>query len=244
MKKFIIALLVIFGVFAAFAVLYYRSITESPKYDAPKYAIAESLKGIGCIRLGETRKEVAAALDSCYLAYRPYLKKHYNSIDFVTVERNKMLEYVDPWSTDTPDTYNKDYRRYYATVIISEQLATDKVELYFWRDTLQKIKIGNNNTRAKDIAEAMIWKYGKGEGYYRKTSNEEDQLHKWGNDRCVATYHGKIEYTLNREGLANGVRSWYHSIEITLNDTHMQRRINKYLHEADSLWTADSYGGI
>ena len=244
MKKFIIALLVIFGVFAAFAVLYYRSITESPKYDAPKYAIAESLKGIGCIRLGETRKEVAAALDSCYLAYQPYLKKHYNSIDFVTVERNKMLEYVGPWSTDTPDTYNKDYRRYYATVIISEQLATDKVELYFWRDTLQKIRIGNNNTKSKDIAEAMIWKYGKGEGYYKKTSNEEDQLHKWGNDRCVATYHGKTEYTLNREGLANGIRSWYHSIEITLNDTDMQRRINKYLHEADSLWTADTYSGI
>lgn len=244
MKKFIIILLVIFGVFAVFTALYFRSTIEATKHNVPKYAVVESLKGIGCIRLGETKTQVAAALDSCYLEYRPYLKQHYNRIDYVTIKRNDMLKYVGPWSTDTPDTHNKDYRRYHATLIVSDQLAIDRVELYFWRDTLQKIRIGNNNTKAKDIAEAMIWKYGKGEGYYRKTSNEEDQLHKWGNDRCVATYHGKIEYTLNREGLANGVRSWYHSIEIMLNDTLMQRRINKYLHEADSLWTADSYGGI
>ena len=243
MKKFIIALLVIFGVFAAFAVLYYRSITESPKYDAPEYAIAESLKGIGCIRLGETRKEVAAALDSCYLAYRPYLKKHYNNIDFVTVERNKMLKYVGPWSTDTPDTYNKEYRRYHATLIISEQLALDNINLYFWRDTLQKIRIGND-LRAKDIAEAMIWKYGKGQGHYKKTATEEDQLHKWGNDKCVAVYQGNIKYTLNGQGLANGVSSWYQVIEMALNDYKMQQRIDEYLHQADSLWNASTYGGI
>ena len=243
MKRVIIAILIIFGVVVAFMALHFREPVSPSEPEALEYKITESLKGIGCIRLGESAKEVAAALDSCYMEYKPYLKSHANRIDYVSIQRNAMLKYVGPWSTDTPDTYNKDYRRYYATVIISEQLATDNVELYFWRDTLQKIRIGNNNTKAKDIAEAMIWKYGKGEGYYRKTSNEEDHLHKWGNDRCVATYHGKIEYTLNREGLANGVRSWYHSIEIMLNDTHMQRRINKYLHEADSLWTADSYGG-
>ena len=240
MKRISIALLI----FLIFTACQSRRSMSSAEPKAPEYKITESLKGIGCIRLGESAKEVAAALDSCYMEYKPYLTSHNNSIDYVSIKRKAMLEYVGPWSTDTPDTYNKDYRRYYATVIISEQLAADKVELYFWRDTLQKIRIGNNNTRAKDIAEAMIWKYGKGEGYYKKTSNEEDQLHKWGNDRCVATYHGKTEYTLNREGLANGIRSWYHSIEITLNDTDMQRRINKYLHEADSLWTADTYNGI
>lgn len=242
-KKFIITLLVIFGVFAAFTALYFHSTIEATKHSVPKYAVVESLKGIGCIRLGETKTQVAAALDSCYLEYRPYLKQHYNRIDYVTIKRNDMLKYVGPWSTDTPDTHNKDYRRYHATLIVSDQLAIDRVELYFWRDTLQKIRIGND-WKVKEIAEAMIWKYGKGEGHYKKTATEEDQLHKWGNDKCVAAYQGNIKYLPNSQGLVSDILSWYHVIEILLNDINMQARINEYLHEADSLWKATSYGGI
>lgn len=243
MKQVIITAVFIITAALVFGLLFYKCDTSINTAAEPDYAIVANLNGLGCIRLGETHDQVAAALDSCYIAYRK-LRSSYDMIDHARVKRDNMLKYVGPQYGDTPDKYNKDYRRYHATLIISEELAANQVELYFWRDTLQKIVLNNGITNTRDFAEAMIWKYGSGKGYHNKKAGIESQLHKWGSDRCVATYQGKTEYILNSEGLANGVRSWYHFIEIKLNDTDMQRRIDAYLHEADSLWAADTYGGI
>lgn len=204
------------------------------------YAVVPDLAGIGCLRIGETRQKISESLDSCYLAYRPFLRSHGSCIDYVTVSRNKMLQRAEiPF--DIPDKYNKNYHRYSATLIISEELAVADVELYFWKDTLHAIKLGNAIAGTRDVAEAMIWKYGKGKGYYKKTSTTENQLHKWGNDKCIARYKSDVTYTLGSNGLVNGVKSWFHEIHIVKNDIRMQQRIDKYMHEADSLWHAGAY---
>lgn len=196
------------------------------------------------MQIGDSREDVAKALDSCYLAYQSYLQNHLQSIDHTTITRGCMLRYAGPSSTDTPDQFNKDYRRYYATLIISEELATDKVELYFWRDTLHKIHVSNSDSKTRDIAKAMIYRYGDGEGFYNKTADRENQRHIWGNDRVIAQYKGDIRYCLNNSGIVSSIDRMFQDITITLNNPDMSRRIDEYLHEADSLWRQSKYNGI
>lgn len=207
------------------------------------YAYAEELDGIGCLRLGDSYKDVKAALDSNYLNYRDVIRKNHGSINFVDINRNKMIYYKGPSPIETPDKYNTDYKKYEATLIISEELAVKEVELYFWHDTLHKISF-LNRIGTDEVAEALIYKYGEGAGPKKKTGSRTEEVHIWGNDLCVATYVGNITYSLNSQGLASGVQSWFHRIDITLSEERMNNEITRYLEHADSLYQASKYNGI
>ena len=172
------------------------------------------------------------------------IKKNFNSIDYVTIKRNEMLMRVEPLSYKAPSSYTPNHAEYEVTLIFSEDLAVDGIKAYFWADTLYRIHIPNSITKSQEIGEGLIMKYGDGIGYYDKNSNTEDQLHRWGNDNCIATYRGKNTYNLNSQGLASGVASWFHEVEIIKNDLNLMQGIENYLHQADSLWQVDRYKGL
>lgn len=242
MKKSITCIIVIIGLIVT-AYLAIRPSDGGIIHQEPTYAYAEDLKGLGPIKMGSSLDEVTQVLDSNYLNYHDVIRKNGGSIDFVSVSRNKMLQYVGPSLIDTPDTYNTDYRRYRATLIISERLAVEDVELYFWHDTLHKITL-LNRIGTDEVGEGLIHKYGEGVGPKKKTSSRIEEVHRWGNDLCVATYVRDITYTLNSQCLASGVQSWFRRIDITLSDERMNKKIENYLNHADSLHHADRYSGI
>lgn len=239
MKKFIITAITI--VIVAFFIITLRGIYIMSKVsDQPAtYKYVENLNGIGCLKIGMTREEVKKALDSLYSAYSSHLKKNYNRIDYVTIKRTEMLKQVEPLSYKAPSSYVPNHTEYEVTLIFSEDFATDRVKAYFWNDTLYRIHIPNSLTKAQEIGEGLITKYGSGIGYYDKNSNTEDQLHRWGNDYCLTTYRGKTTYNLNSQGLPSGVASWFHEVEITKNDLNLTQKIETYLHQADSLWQVE-----
>ena len=204
---------------------------------AVDYKQVDNLVGIGCIRIGESVAQVTAAIDSMYSQHKSMLNHEY-------IKKQDMINYVGPKTFDIPDKYNEYYRRYHATVVISETLIAEEVELFFWRDTLHMIKLSNSNPQTREVAQGMIWKYGNGEGYCEKSATKAKELHKWGNETCVATYKGETTYILNNDGLACGIDRWYHNIEIKLNDLNVDKRIDNYLHEADSLWHEGSYANL
>ena len=244
MKKLIIALIAL--VVILFAVISFRGmLTESSQTTSiPQYKFVENLNGIGCLRIGMTSSEAKKVLDSLYSAYSSYLKKNYNSIDYVRIKRNEMLKRVEPLSYKAPSSYTPNHTEYEVTLIFSEDFAVERVKAYFWSDTLYRIHVPNSVIQANEIGEGLITKYGDGIGYYDKNINIEDQLHRWGNDHCIVTYRGKTTYNLNSQGLASGVASWYHEVEIIKNDLDLTQKIENYLHQADSLWQVDRYKNI
>lgn len=247
MKKLIIAIIIIITlVTILFAVISFRGILMEPTPTTvkPSYKVVENLNGIGCLKIGMTTSEVKKALDSLYSAYGWYLKKNFNSIDFVTIKRNEMLKRVEPLSYEAPSSYTPNHIEYEVILIFSEDLAADRIKAYFYADTLYRIHIPNTISKAQEIGEGLITKYGEGIGYHDKNSNTEAQLHRWGNDDCLATYRGETTYNLNSQGLASGVASWFHEVEIIKNDLHLTKKIENYLHHADSLWQADRYKNL
>lgn len=214
-----------------------------PANQTLSYTFAEGLNGLGCIKLGSSVDKVKQSLDSNYLNYRDVISRNRGSIDGVKISRNTMLQYKGPSSIDTPDKYNTDYRRYHATIILSEDLAVGNVELYFWRDTLHRISL-LNHPGTDDIGEAMIYRYGEGVGHKLKTASRTEQEHNWGNDLCTATYIGYITYRLNSQGIASGIDRWFHRIDITLRNERMNYDIKQYLERADSLYRNDRYKNI
>ena len=238
MKKLIITAITI--LIAVFAFITIRGWFIIPKVSEPApYKYVENLNGIGCLTIGMTSSEAKKALDSVYSVYSNYLKKNFNRIDYVTIKRNEMLKKVEPLSYKAPSSYIPNHTEYEVTLIFSEDLATDRVKTYFWNDTLYRIHIPNSLSKAQEIGEGLIIKYGDGIGYYDKTSDTEDQLHRWGNDHCLATYRGKTTYNLNSQGLASGVASWFHEVEIIKNDLNFTQKIENYLQQADSLWQVE-----
>ncbi|MBQ2371584.1 MAG: hypothetical protein II289_00245 [Bacteroidales bacterium] len=201
------------------------------------YKEIPALKGIAYITLGKTFQDIKNAIDSSYAANKQLLKENY-------IDKSEMFTYEKPTYGDIPDKYNKDYLEYEAVIVISDELISEKAHLFFWKDTLQRIWFSNSDPASRKIGEAMVWKYGEGEGFRHKTNSEERQLHLWGNDYCIARYQGSTTYSIGSSGLANGIDRWFHEVEIKLNDTGMERRISAYLQEADSLWKADAYGDI
>lgn len=248
MKKFIIAVITI--VIVAFAIITLRGMYLAHKVNSqtssytPQYKYVENLNGIGCLQIGMTSSEANKALDSLYLAYSTYLRNNYNSIDYVSIKRNEMLKKVDPLSYKAPSSYTPNHTEYDVKLIFSEDFAIDRVRVYFWADTLYRIHIPNSITKAQEIGKGLITKYGEGIGYYNKTSDTEDQLHRWGNDNCLITYRGKTTYNLNSQGIASGVASWFHEVEIINNDLNLTKVIENYLHQADSLWQVDKYKNL
>lgn len=201
------------------------------------YKEIPALKGIAYITLGKTFQDIKNAIDSSYAANKQLLKENY-------IDKSEMLTYEKPTYGDIPDKYNKNYLEYEAVIVISDELISEKAHLFFWKDTLQRIWFSNSDPVSRKIGEAMVWKYGEGEGFYNKTTNDESQLHLWGNNYCIARYKGSTTYTIGSNGLANGIDRWFHEVEIKLNDSEMEKRISAYLHEADSLWKESSYGNI
>lgn len=243
MKKLIIAAIVL--IVAIAAVVSFRGMQMSSQIaPKPTYQVVEDLNGIGCLRIGMTSSEAKKVLDSLYSAYSSYLKKNYNSIDYVRIKRNEMLKLVEPLSYKAPSSYTPNHTEYEVTLIFSEDFAVERVKAYFWSDTLYRIHVPNSVIQANEIGEGLITKYGDGIGYYDKNSNTEDQVHRWGNDHCIATYRGKTTYNLNSQGLASGVASWFHEVEIIKNDLDLTQKIENYLHQADSLWQVDRYKNI
>lgn len=143
-----------------------------------------------------------------------------------------------------PENYTSDYCCYQATIVISEDLIVEKAMLFFWKDTLARIWINNSNVHAREVGNALIWKYGAGEGYCNKTSNKEDLQFLWGNDYCIAKYIGSTTYVIGENGLAKGISNSFQEVDVRLNDQAMQQRITNYLHKADSLWNVNRYNGI
>lgn len=243
MKKsiaFIIAIISI-GVIAYF--LINASVNITSINQGLTYTLVEELNGLGCIKLGESINNVRQSLDSNYLNYQDVIRKNRGRIKHVTISRNRMLQYKGPSTIDIPDKYNTDYCRYHATIIISEELAVENVELYFWRDTLHRISL-LNRIGTNEIGEAMIYKYGEGEGPKLKTASRSEESHNWGNDFCIASYISNITYQLNSQGLASGIESWFHRIDITLRDHSMNKEITRYLEQSDSLYRNDKYKNI
>lgn len=226
-----------------FAVIAFRGmLMESSQTTLkPSYKVVENLNGLGCLQIGMTTNEAKKSLDSLYSAYSRYLKKNFNSIDYVTIKRNEMFKRVEPLSYKAPSSYTPNHTEYEVILIFSEDLAVDRIKAYFYADTLYRIHIPNSSSKAREVGEGLITKYGEGIGYYDKSSNIEAQLHKWGNKNCLATYNGKTTYNLNSQGLASGVASWFHEVEIIKNDIYLTRTIENYLHQADSLWQVDRY---
>lgn len=228
MKKIIIGIVLIVGIIAIVLFLPGKEIQQM------KYKYTADIKGIGCLRLGESFSQVSAALDSSYLKWQEVLDQEY-------IRRTEMLKYAEPNSIEIPELYNADYRKYLATVVISKELIAENVTLYFWKDTLQRIWFSNNNHSTYDIGKALIWKYGEGEGYQSKTANRNEELHLWGNDLVVAKYESNITYKIDSDGFPKGVEKWFQEVDIRINNTGLDQRIVHYLRIADSLWTADTY---
>ena len=231
MKKIIIGIILIVSIIAIVLLQPEKEIQQI------KYKYTADIKGIGCLQLGESFSQVSAALDSSYLKRQKELVQKY-------IRRTEMLKYAEPNSIEIPERYNTDYRKYLATVIISEELIAENVILYFWRDTLQRIWFSNNNHSTRDIGKALIWKYGEGEGYQSKTANRNEELHLWGNDLCIAKYESNITYKIDNEGFLKGVERWFQEVDIRINNTELDQRIVNYLRIADSLWTADTYSDL
>lgn len=204
---------------------------------AIQYKLVPELDGLGCIRIGASFDEVSDSIDSSYTANREILsRKHIRRSEMF---RKDKLPYVR-----TPEKYTSDYSCYEATVFVSEDLVIEKADLFFWKDTLHRIWISNSNHCAKDVGEALIWKYGSGEGYYRKSSASENQMHLWGNEFCVAKYQGDITYVLGGNGMAKGVDKWFHEVDIRLNRHGIEDRISDYLHKADSIWKNEAFDDL
>lgn len=242
MKKSIAFIIAIISI-VVIAYFLINASVNIPANQTPSYTFAEGLNGLGCIKLGSSVDKVKQSLDSNYLNYRDVIRRNRGSIDYVKISRNTMLQYKGPSSIDTPDKYNTDYRRYHATIILSEELAVENVELYFWRDTLHRISL-LNHLGTDDIGEAMIYRYGEGAGHKLKTASRTEQEHNWGNDLCTATYIGNITYRLNSQGIASGIDRWFHRIDITLRNERMNYDIKQYLERADSLYRNDKYKNI
>lgn len=243
MKKFIVTFFTIVIVIFAFIMLrgmyLMNKVNSQPSSYIPKYKYVENLNGIGCLKIGMTSSEAGKALDSLYIAYSGYLKKNFNNIDYVKIKRNEMLKQVEPLSYKAPSSYTPNHTEYEVTLIISEDLAINEVKAYFWADTLYRIHIPNSLTKADEVGEGLITKYGDGVGYNKKTNDTKDQLHRWGNDNCLITYRGKTTYSLNNQGFPTGVASWFHEVEIIKNKPDLITKIENYLHKADSLWQSE-----
>ena len=243
MKKFIITffaiVIVIFAVIMLRGMFLMHKVNNLPSSYIPEYKYVENLNGIGCLEIGMTSSEAKKALDSLYGAYKSYLKNNFNSIDYVRIKKNEMLKQAEPLSYKAPLSYTPSHHTYEATLIFSEDFAIDKVQAYFWNDTLYRIHIPNSLTKADEVGEGLITKYGDGVGYNKKTNDTKDQLHRWGNDNCLITYRGKTTYSLNNQGFPTGVASWFHEVEIIKNKPDLITKIENYLHKADSLWQSE-----
>lgn len=240
MKRFVKKLMTVLAlVILAYIIIRCINHAEKPSIEQAPYKYVENLNGIGCLRIGMTISEAKKALDSLYLTYGDYLRKNYNSIDYVSIKRNEMLKQVEPLFYKAPSAYTPNHKEYEVTLIFSEDFAEDRIKAYFWADTLYRIHIPNSIIRAQDIGKGLLKKYGEGIGYYNKTRDTEDQLHRWGNDNVIATYRGETTYNLNSQGIASGVASWFHEVEIIKNDLELTEKIEDYLNQADSLWQVE-----
>ena len=209
---------------------------NSPATNA-EYKLTPELLGLGCIRLGSSFQEVSQSIDSSYMVNKTLLDSKY-------IRKSEMLENSKLMYSKIPQKYTSEYRCYQATLVISDDLIIENAQLYFWRDTLHRIWISNSNACAGDVGNALVWKYGTGEGYYSKTNNRESQQHLWGNDFCIANYKSDVSYIIGDNGLAKGVGKWFREVDIRLNNPSIEQRIANYLNRADSLWKADTYNGI
>lgn len=236
MKKLIITAITIVIVVSAIALFrgmfLMHKVNNQPSSYTPKYKYIENLNGLGCLKIGMTTSEVQKALDDMYLTYKDFLKKNYNSIDFVSIERNKMLNKLEPSSYKAPSAYIPNHTEYEVTLIFSENFAADRIQAYFWKDTLYRIYIPNYRPSTKEIGEGLIYKYGEGVGHSKKDGMYEDQLHRWGNEKCLVTYTGR---TIKH---SEGPRYFY-NIEVITQNHSLTDEIETYLDKADSLWQTE-----
>lgn len=232
MKKLIISAIIVVTV--AFAIITLRGmfIISKVSEQPASYKYVENLNGIGCLKIGMTSSEVKIALDSMYNSYNNYLKSHVDYIDGVRVKRKELLKLVKPYSDETPLENIPNYREYEATLIFSEDFAIDRIKTYFWSDTLYRIHVPNSQYKTKQVGEGLLFKYGDGIGHNRKDGNNEDQLHRWGNDKCIVTYTGRTTY------YSDGPR-WFYDVEVITTDLNLPSEVKAYLQAADSLWQAE-----
>lgn len=191
-----------------------RIVTFNGETSEESYAYVEQLKGLGCLTLGETSVQVHAGLSKNYRDYKFYIKEE-----------------------------KGDHNHYIARMAISKDLIIDNVHLYFWKDTLYKIEMTNNN-KTREIGEALVMKYGAGEGYQRKTASKNYQYHRWGNDFCTASYKGHVDYRLNDQGIPCAVDRMFQNLSIELRNKQLHQRINEHIHYIDSIALARRYQNL
>ena len=237
MKKFIITAITI--VIVVFAIALFRGmflmnkVNNQPLSYTPKYKYVENLNGIGRLKIGMTSSEVKRRLDSVYLDHHGLInKKRLSVVDSIGIKYAKIFELVKPYKEEMPLEYYPNYREYRAQLILSEDFIVNEVELYFWSDTLYRIHFPNSKFETKQVGEGLLYKYGDGIGHNKKDGNNEDQLHRWGNDRCIVTYIGKTTY------YSDGPR-WFHDVEVITQDLNLTDKIETYLDNAEDAWQSE-----
>ena len=195
----------------------------------PPYTYVENVTGLGCLKIGSTISEVKAAIDSNYhsTGHRKessVLQQH----DFI-------------YECDAPAEYLEEYKKYKASIYLSEDNKIKDIELKFFRDSLFSVALLNTNMDADDVGKAFILKYGKGKGFCRKTADSLDEYHCWGNEICKISFAKQIKYSLNSQGIANSVYSRFCTFIVEKNDPELDIRIEQYLKEAEKSWNVKQY---
>lgn len=225
MKKIIIGLIAL--VVILFAVISFRGMLmqSSQKTSTPQYKFVENLNGIGCLKIGMTTSEAHKALDSLYLSHKRDV--------YYYIDRDEVLKLAKPlFEDEAPVEYHPNHKKYDATLILSKDLVVESIDLYFWADTLYRIVIPNSLSKTKTIGDGLVFKYGEGLGHNQQNGIYENQLHKWGNDRCLVTYIGRTEES-------DRGPTFFYNIEVITSDSELEYTVKKYLDKADSLWVAD-----